>query len=153
MLIKYPRQTTAVDIWSAGVILLCLLSRRYPFFRAHDDMSAMAQIVGLFGSVKCAEAAHSLGEFLLGKCCLTDSPKRLRATTNTLRHWYCHQILGLVNTLCILGHFYKPTKCSRNIRNIIMEIKDIQSLIFISLDNFFSTIFILHHIQSPWHCI
>ena len=60
---KHPLQTTAVDIWSAGVILLCLLSRRYPFFRAHDDMSAMAQIVGLFGSSKCTEAAKSLGEW------------------------------------------------------------------------------------------
>ncbi len=59
---KHPFQTTAVDIWSAGVILLSLLSRRYPFFRAHDDMSAMAQIVGLFGSAKCTESARSLGK-------------------------------------------------------------------------------------------
>jgi len=63
VLMKHPLQTTAVDIWSSGVILLCLLSRRYPFFRAHDDMSAMAQIVGLFGSSKCVEAAKCLGEW------------------------------------------------------------------------------------------
>ena len=64
VLLKYPLQTTSVDVWAAGMILLCLLSGRYPFFKAHDDMSAMAQIVGLFGSAKCTEAAKSLGEII-----------------------------------------------------------------------------------------
>jgi cell division control protein 7 len=64
VLLKYPHQTTAVDMWSAGVILLCLLSKRYPFFKAHDDMSAMAQIVGLFGSSECQKAAKSYGEIV-----------------------------------------------------------------------------------------
>ncbi len=59
---KCPRQTTSLDVWSAGIILLCLLSGRYPFFKAHDDMSAMAQIISLFGSDKCVEAAKSCGE-------------------------------------------------------------------------------------------
>ena len=65
VLLKYPHQTTAVDIWSAGVILLCLLSGRYPFFKAHDDMSAMAQIVALFGSEECIAAAKSYSEYIL----------------------------------------------------------------------------------------
>ena len=34
VLLKFEHQTTAVDIWAAGVILLCILSRTYPFFRA-----------------------------------------------------------------------------------------------------------------------
>ena len=63
VLLKCPNQTTAVDMWSAGVILLCILSGRYPFFRAHDDLTAMAQIVGLKGSKECTEAARSYGEF------------------------------------------------------------------------------------------
>ena len=62
VLLKYPHQTTAVDVWSAGVILLCILSGRYPFFRAHDDMSALAQIVSLLGSKAMAEAAKNCGK-------------------------------------------------------------------------------------------
>ena len=33
LLLKYPKQTTAIDIWSAGVIFLSLLSSKYPFLR------------------------------------------------------------------------------------------------------------------------
>lgn len=60
ILLKYI--FSAVDIWSAGVILLCLLSGRYPIFRAHDDQTAMAQIISLMGSRKCAAAATSCGK-------------------------------------------------------------------------------------------
>lgn len=72
VLLKCPNQTTAVDMWSAGVILLCILSGRYPFFRAHDDLTAMAQIIGLKGSKECTEAARSYGEFR-STCCLPPS--------------------------------------------------------------------------------
>ena len=51
----------AVDIWSAGVILLCLLSGQYPFFKANDDLTAMMQIVSLMGSQQCEEAAKQFG--------------------------------------------------------------------------------------------
>ena len=62
VLLKYPQQSTAVDVWSAGIVLLCLLSKKYPFFKAQDDMSAMAQIVGLFGSKECSRAAKAYGK-------------------------------------------------------------------------------------------
>lgn len=58
---------SAVDIWSAGVIFLSLLSGRYPFFRANDDMTALAQIVSTFGSEQVKEAAKACGWYLL-KC-------------------------------------------------------------------------------------
>lgn len=64
VLFKCPKQTTAVDIWSAGVILLCLLSGKYPFFKAHDDLTALAQLIGLLGSKRCAEAAEACGKEL-----------------------------------------------------------------------------------------
>lgn len=62
VLMKYPNQTTAVDMWSAGVILLCLLSKRYPFFKAKDDMDALAQIVTLFGTKRVQQMASSIGK-------------------------------------------------------------------------------------------
>ena len=37
-------QTVAIDVWAAGVIMLQILSCRYPFFRAKDDANAFAEI-------------------------------------------------------------------------------------------------------------
>ena len=54
----------AVDMWAAGVILLSILSRRYPFFKAKDDMEALAQIITVFGSAKMKRMADSIGKCL-----------------------------------------------------------------------------------------
>jgi len=62
MLLKYCDQSTAIDIWSAGIIFLCLLSGKYPFFRAKDDSTAVMQIMSLFGSQNCVEVATLLGK-------------------------------------------------------------------------------------------
>lgn len=48
-------------MWSAGVILLCILSGRYPFFKARDDMDALAQLVALFGTEKIKTMANEIG--------------------------------------------------------------------------------------------
>jgi len=50
VLLKVKTQTGAVDIWAAGVMLLSILSRSYPFFRSPDDMTALAELITLFGS-------------------------------------------------------------------------------------------------------
>ena len=65
VLLKYQNQTTAVDMWSAGVVFLCILSGKYPFFKAPDDMTAMMQISSLFGSQECIKAAKRIGKDLL----------------------------------------------------------------------------------------
>lgn len=64
VLLKYQYQTTAIDVWSAGIIFLCLLSGKYPFFKANDDMTAMIQISTLFGSQQCINAAKCIGKDL-----------------------------------------------------------------------------------------
>jgi len=50
VLLKCKSQTVAVDMWAAGVILLSILSRSYPFFRSPDDMTALAELISLFGT-------------------------------------------------------------------------------------------------------
>ena len=69
VLLKVKEQTGAVDIWAAGIMLLSILSRyvkgheayishthmthslrSYPFFRAPDDMTALAEMITLFGT-------------------------------------------------------------------------------------------------------
>ncbi|MCJ1229828.1 hypothetical protein MMC12_006498 [Toensbergia leucococca] len=49
VLLKCTRQTTKIDIWSAGVILLTILCERFPFFNSADDVDAMIEIATLFG--------------------------------------------------------------------------------------------------------
>lgn len=65
VLLKYPHQTPAVDMWAVGVILLSLMSRTYPFFRAPDDMTNLAEIMSIFGSHKVSQAASHYGKIFL----------------------------------------------------------------------------------------
>lgn len=53
--------TAAIDVWSAGVILLSLLSGRYPFFKASDDLIALTQIMTIRGSKETIQAAKTFG--------------------------------------------------------------------------------------------
>ncbi|CDH48406.1 cell cycle protein [Lichtheimia corymbifera JMRC:FSU:9682] len=50
ILLRQVNQTGAIDIWSAGVILISLLTGRYPFFLANDDGDALVEIASLFGT-------------------------------------------------------------------------------------------------------
>lgn len=62
VLLKYHNQTGAIDVWSCGVILMSLLSKKYPFFTANKvDSSALAEIVAVFGSNVCIRAAYDIG--------------------------------------------------------------------------------------------
>ncbi|KAM9243955.1 cell division cycle 7-related protein kinase [Dugong dugon] len=65
VLTKCPNQTTAIDMWSAGVIFLSLLSGRYPFYKASDDLTALAQIMTIRGSRETIRAAKTFGKSIL----------------------------------------------------------------------------------------
>uniref|UniRef100_A0A2K5YN26 non-specific serine/threonine protein kinase n=1 Tax=Mandrillus leucophaeus TaxID=9568 RepID=A0A2K5YN26_MANLE len=65
VLTKCPNQTTAIDMWSAGVIFLSLLSGRYPFYKASDDLTALAQIMTIQGSRETIQAAKTFGKSIL----------------------------------------------------------------------------------------
>ncbi|XP_044717691.1 kinase [Hirsutella rhossiliensis] len=60
VLFKCTEQTTAIDIWSVGVILLTILSKRFPFFNSADDVEAMIEIATIFGAkrMKAAGLLH-----------------------------------------------------------------------------------------------
>ncbi|XP_063633496.1 LOW QUALITY PROTEIN: cell division cycle 7-related protein kinase-like [Cydia splendana] len=62
---KYPHQSTAVDMWAAGVILASVLSGRYPFFRATDDLTALAEITELLGTEALQRTAQALGNYTI----------------------------------------------------------------------------------------
>ncbi|ELU15498.1 hypothetical protein CAPTEDRAFT_177668 [Capitella teleta] len=83
VLLKCPQQGTALDVWSAGVIFLCFLSGRYPFFKAPDDLSALAQVINVFGSVAVQEAALTYGKWVGTNP--TQPPIELKILCDTLR--------------------------------------------------------------------
>uniref|UniRef100_A0A8D3CPV0 non-specific serine/threonine protein kinase n=1 Tax=Scophthalmus maximus TaxID=52904 RepID=A0A8D3CPV0_SCOMX len=83
VLTKCPNQGTAIDMWSAGVILLSLLSGRYPFFKASDDLIALTQIMTIRGSRETIQAAKSFGKAVV---CSRELPRQdLRTLCETLR--------------------------------------------------------------------
>ncbi|KAI8072115.1 kinase-like domain-containing protein [Thamnidium elegans] len=61
VLLKYLNQTTAIDIWAVGVILLVILSGRYPFFNPEDDPDAIIELAHLFGMKKLKEFVEFYG--------------------------------------------------------------------------------------------
>ncbi len=62
---KCRHQTVAIDVWSVGVVLLSILTRRYPFFNAVDDFDALAELATLF----TAQELQSAGLKFRGNLC------------------------------------------------------------------------------------
>lgn len=61
VLFKCNNQNSKIDIWSAGVMLLTLLSRRFPFFNSTDDIEAIMEIMSIFGIKKMKDCALTHG--------------------------------------------------------------------------------------------
>lgn len=57
VLFKCTNQSTKIDIWAAGVILLTFLSRRFPFFNSPDDVEALIEISTIFGKTRMQKCA------------------------------------------------------------------------------------------------
>lgn len=64
VLLKCTSQTCIIDIWSCGIILLTLLSRRFPFFHSADDIDAFIELCSIFGKRRMNEAALLHGQVL-----------------------------------------------------------------------------------------
>lgn len=62
VLFKCTSQTTKIDMWSAGVILLTLLGRRFPFFNSADDVEALIEMASIFGVRRMKYAASLHGQ-------------------------------------------------------------------------------------------
>jgi cell division control protein 7 len=62
VLFKCTSQTTKIDIWSTGVILLTIMARRFPFFNSSDDVDAMLEIASIFGRKRMAASAAQHGQ-------------------------------------------------------------------------------------------
>lgn len=52
----------AVDVWSAGVILLFFLSKKFPIFQSNDDIEGLMEITAIIGKRKIERAATLHGK-------------------------------------------------------------------------------------------
>lgn len=41
--------TSALDVWSAGTILMCILACKFPIFTAGDDVEALMELAAVYG--------------------------------------------------------------------------------------------------------
>ncbi|CAE6398160.1 unnamed protein product [Rhizoctonia solani] len=57
VLFKCESQTVALDVWSAGIILLACLSGKFPLFNSNDDTEALAEIAAIVGRGKMEKCA------------------------------------------------------------------------------------------------
>lgn len=64
VLLKFSKQTVSLDIWSAGVVLLCIMSQRYPFFHSPDDLSSLCEIATIQGTRELQRLGLILGRRL-----------------------------------------------------------------------------------------
>jgi cell division control protein 7 len=63
VLLKCPDQTVAIDIWSAGVMLMSILAHKFPIFNSADDIEALMEIAAIFGRKQMERCA-----FLHSEC-------------------------------------------------------------------------------------
>uniref|UniRef100_A0A182N6A1 non-specific serine/threonine protein kinase n=1 Tax=Anopheles dirus TaxID=7168 RepID=A0A182N6A1_9DIPT len=95
VLLKYPHQTTAVDVWAAGVIFLSLLGKVYPFFSNTDDLTSLAQIIEVFGYERLRDTARALDRTLLIHAETTGiKPLSLRSLCQHFRAIYRRREMG-----------------------------------------------------------
>ncbi|XP_058055606.1 cell division cycle 7-related protein kinase [Anopheles bellator] len=95
VLLKYPDQTTAVDIWAVGVIFLSILSACYPFFGNTDDLTSLAQIVCVFGYDRIGETARLLDrKMLVDEHTMQKKPLNLRKVCRHFRALHRRRLEG-----------------------------------------------------------
>jgi cell division control protein 7 len=68
----------AIDIWSAGVMMLSILTHRFPIFNSTDDIEALMEIAAIFGRSAMERCAllHSMSFFSLVLSRLTQQTGR-----------------------------------------------------------------------------
>ncbi|CAL1700077.1 unnamed protein product [Somion occarium] len=57
VLLKCGEQTGAIDMWSAGMILLFFLTKKFPLFQSSDDIEALMEIASIVGRKRMEKTA------------------------------------------------------------------------------------------------
>ena len=63
LLIAIDNINTAIDVWSAGMILLFFLTGKFPILQANDDTEALVEISSILGRKRMERTATLHSEF------------------------------------------------------------------------------------------
>ena len=61
------KEPVAIDMWSAGMILLFFLTRKFPLFQSSDDIEALMEIATIIGRKRMEKAATLHSMYLLAE--------------------------------------------------------------------------------------
>ncbi|KAK6725481.1 hypothetical protein RB195_004049 [Necator americanus] len=61
VLLRFEEQTTAIDVFAAGVTMLSFLLKKHPVFRPANDVEALTQMATFLGSTSLVQAAAEGG--------------------------------------------------------------------------------------------
>lgn len=61
VLLKYPNQSIAIDVWSCGVILATMFTGRYPIFHCQEDVEALLELADIYGLDAMRKVARYCG--------------------------------------------------------------------------------------------
>lgn len=61
VLFRCVSQTRSIDMWSVGVIMLCIFTAQYPFFLSTEDIDGLVEIGIIFGHAEMRKAARHYG--------------------------------------------------------------------------------------------
>lgn len=90
ILIRYHEQTTKCDMWSVGVILLSFLTGRYPFFYPRDEISAVQELISVFGfDVVRNEMLSAYGRKITGSESIKVSPTGYKRSPKDWKDMCC----------------------------------------------------------------
>jgi hypothetical protein len=65
LLAKMTIQISAIDVWSAGVILLFFITRKFPIFQSNDDIEGLMEIAVIIGKKQMERTATLHSKFSL----------------------------------------------------------------------------------------
>lgn len=61
VLFKQTNQSRLIDMWSIGVIMLCILTTQYPFFLSMEDIDGLSELGIIFGHAEMRKVAKHYG--------------------------------------------------------------------------------------------
>lgn len=79
VLTKVIHQTSALDIWSCGIVFMCILARRYPLFYQKSSLNEYYELMefcSLFGSETVIQGLNEMNRSVENMCFVEPAPLR-----------------------------------------------------------------------------